>query len=500
MNATPLENILGLSLLRPAPRLIAEAILLGALVALPQLMRRLGTFRSAGFLMCAIGLALDLTATPAAVQWMEWPRWTAALGLIVFTWGLIRLLLDGADYAAHRSRTHFSTIFKDILMFAMYGIVVMAVLHVDFHVDPTPLLASTAVVAVVAGLALQESLGNIFSGLTLQLSKPFTPGDWVRSGLHVGRIQGIGWRSTAMITRANEKLEIPNASLAKEVLINYSNGAVADEFSVSLSYDAPPNFVRQTVSECLRDIPGVLRNPPVEVLATDYQDSGIRYRVKYWMANYSDADRLHDAVASSLWYALRRRAIEIPYPVRTLRMGPVPAARAAETEIVAELRQVDFLHDLREEELRMLLQGVTLLAFGAGEVVMREGDQGDSLYIIRTGTVEVVAAASDGQQVHIRDLERPAFFGEMALMTGEPRNATVRACTDAELLELGRAGFIQLFKAHPETAAQMGQVIARRMSERRELLAAAPHEDGAVTRANWLLSKMRAVFNLSPMH
>jgi CRP-like cAMP-binding protein len=303
-----------------------------------------------------------------------------------------------------------------------------------------------------------------------------------------------------VLSRANEKLEIPNAMLAKDVVVNYSNGVVADEISIGLSYDAPPNHVRAVITETLSGVAGVLQNPPPEILAWDFGDSAVRYRVKYWIADYSESDRVHDAVATSLWYALKRKAIEIPFPMRTIRRqpppGPVTGMAEFEHNIMEELRQVDFLRELSQEELRLLLPGVSVLQFGAGEIIVRQGDQGDSLYIIRNGTVEVVATADDGGQVHLRDLKRPSFFGEMALMTGEPRTATIRARTDAELLELGRGGFTELFKVHPEAATQMGEVIAQRMSERRELLAAAHRGDGTDSRANWLLAKMRAVFNL----
>jgi small-conductance mechanosensitive channel/CRP-like cAMP-binding protein len=504
MQPTPLQNLLGLGIVGPESRMIVEAIIAVAFVAATLAIRRRRIMRTPGFAMCVLGLSLDLVASPRSVQSMEWPRLAAALALILVSWGLIRLTLDAGDLVARRKRAHFSTILKELLMALLYGMVVLAVLREDFNVDPTHLLASTAVVAVVVGLALQESLSNIFSGLTLQLGKPFAPGDWVRSGSHIGRIQGIGWRSTAMITRANEKLEIPNAALAKDILVNFSNGIVGDEISIGLSYNAPPNYVHEIIMATLRDAPGVLQHPPPEVLTWDYGDYALRYRVKYWLADYAEVERVHDAVNTSLWYALRRKAIDVPYPVRTLRMQSEPAVNAGaeqfEHEIMAELRQVDFLHALRDEELRLLLPGVTLLSFGIGEVIVREGDQGDSLFIIRSGTVEVVAASSDGKPVHIRDLKRPAFFGEIALMTGEPRSATIRARTDAELLELNRDGFTELFKAHPETAAQMSEIISLRTTETRELLAAAPHADGAHTRAYWLVAKMRSVFNLASPH
>jgi small-conductance mechanosensitive channel len=500
MQATPMQSLLGEGLSRPEYRLIVE-IILALIFALLTLALRL--MRSVGFsgaLMCAVGFALDIAASPSFGPDTDWARVVAGLAEVLVLWGAIRLMFDASDIVGRRGRPLSSTIFKDILLFLLYGMVLLAVLRVDFRVDPTPLFASTAVVAVVAGLALQENLGNIFSGLTLQLSKPFAPGDWVRSGNNVGRVQGIRWRSTSVITRSNEKLEIPNSMLAKDVLVNYSNGVVADEISVGISYSAPPNYVREVLLETLRSASTVLQNPAPEILTSEYGDYAIKYRIRYWISDYGEAELVRDTVATSMWYALRRKDIEIPYPIRSLRLQPEQGkgsgAEAFEREIMAELRAMDFLRDLRDEELRLLLPEVTVLKFGAGEVIVREGDQGESLYLIRDGTVEVIALAADGQQVHIRDLKRPAFFGEIALMTGEPRNATIRARNDAELLELSRDGFTELFKAHPETAAKIGEVIALRMTETRELLTAAPHQDGPHTGARWFIGKMRAVFNL----
>ena len=505
MAPTPLQITLGLNLLGPSSRMIAEgALATVATVGAAAVQGRRLAMRAPALAMCAAGFVFDLIASQHVVRSMELSRWSGAIALVLVWWGVIKMVLDAADAAAHRRQAHFSTILKDLLVILLFAVVVIVVLTEHFHVDPTPLLASSAVAAVVLGLALQETLGNVFSGLTLQLGKPFVPGDWVRSGACVGRVQGIGWRSTAVITRANEKLEIPNAMLAKDIVVNYSNGVVCDEISIGLSYDAPPNHVREAILETLRSAPGVLHSPEPDVYTWEYGEYAVRYRVKYWLADYGEAERVRDVVSTSLWYALRRKAIEIPYPVRTLRR-PRPQVTSVETEeferaLMSELRQVDFLRDLDEQELRVLLAGVTALKFGAGEPIVREGEQGNSLYIIRSGTVEVLATATDGKQVHIRDLQCPAFFGEMALMTGEARNATIRARSDAELLELNREGFVELFKVHPETATKIGEVIALRMTERRELLAAAPHGDGTRTHTHWLLEKMRSAFNLTSLY
>jgi small-conductance mechanosensitive channel/CRP-like cAMP-binding protein len=498
-----LQMILGLSFLSPQHRVICELLLAFSLgVVALSLRGQKRAVRAMSLALCASGLLFDTAAQPQFALWKEWVRWASASGLLLVCWGVIKMLLDGIDAAAHRRRAHFSTIGKDLVMLLLFTLVAMMVMVEDVNVDPTPLLASSAVIGVVLGFALQETLGNIFSGLTLQLGKPFAPGDWVRTNNFVGRVQGISWRSTAVITRANERLEVPNSLIAKDVVVNYSNGIVADEVTIGLSYDAPPNYVREVITETLRGVPGVLQMPCPEIYTWEYGDYSVRYRIKYWITDYAEADRVHDTVNTALWYALRRKSIEIPYPIRTVRSGRKPlASRAAdefEREITSELRQVDFLSDLRDDELQVLLQGVTLLRFGAGEIIVREGDAGDSLYIIRSGEVEVMARANGAQEVHIRNLKPPTFFGEMALMTGEPRNATVRARTDAELLELSREGFIELFKSHPASAATMSEIIAFRMSERRESLAAASLRDTSRSHAGWLLDKISAVFNLSP--
>jgi small-conductance mechanosensitive channel len=501
MHPTPLQTILGLRSLGPDLRIIIDAIVIASLALFAFAVRtQMPSVRVTGVVMCAVGFAFDLIATPDTATIMGWAKWSGGVGIVLAIWGFIHLMLATADAAAHRTRAHFSTIFKDILMLTLWGLVLLVVLRQDFTVDLTPLLASTAVVAVVVGLALQESLGNIFSGLTLQMGRAFAPGDWVRSGEFVGRVQGIGWRSTAVITRANEKLEIPNALLAKEALVNYSVGAVADDIKIGLSYAAPPNYVREVILAALRDMPGVMQYPPPEVFTWEFCDSSIRYRVRYWMSDFADVDRLRDVVSTGLWYVLRRKAIEIPYPQMVIRSAHSRGAEVMdadfERQIMEGLRQVDFLRGLRDEELRLLVPGVVVQKFGAGESIVREGDEGESLFIMRLGTVEVVAA-KNGKQVHITNLSPPAFFGEMALMTGEKRTATICARTDVELLEVTRDAFGELFKNHPETAAQMGEVIAIRLTERNELLDAASQGDGVRNRAHWLMSTMRAVFNLS---
>src|SRR5208283_4109060 len=151
-----------------------------------------------------------------------------------------RLVLEFVDAITRRGKVHFSTITKDLLMLVLWFVVVMAVLYTDFGVQPLSILTTTTVFAAVLGFALQETLGIVFSGLSLSMGRPFDPGDWIRSGAHVGQVKGIAWRATTIVTRSGERLEVPNSVIAKDVLFNYTTGAVRDEITIGISYGVPP--------------------------------------------------------------------------------------------------------------------------------------------------------------------------------------------------------------------------------------------------------------------
>src|SRR5579885_152421 len=498
MDATPLHHILGIHLISLGWRVGVQALILLATLAIAFALRRRRLALSATtFVLMAAGMALDMIAVGMPAADVAAAHKVAAAAVVVFLFGAIRLVLETTDAITRRGRSHFSTIFKDLVMFALWGIVVGTMLYTDFGVQPLSILTTTTVVAAVVGFALQEVLSNIFMGLTLQLSKPFEPGDWVRAGDFVGRVRGIGWRSTTLVTRANERLDIPNTTIGKDVLVNYGDGEVADEVSVGISYDVPPNRAREVIVRALHDVPHVQQQPPPVVMPWEYGDSAIRYRVKYWISDFTLAEEIHADVVSNLWYALRRHRMEIPFPIRTLRRAPSvhPPEADYQKEMLQQLRKVDFLRELDENSLRMLLPSVEEREFGSGETLMRQGEAGETMYIIRRGVVEVLAHGEDGSDRHIATLGSPHVIGEGALLTGEARNATVRAKTDVEVIEVSREGFTHLFKHNPNTANAISEIVATRLSERMAALARGSEGDGRSGRSRWLLSKMREIFD-----
>jgi small-conductance mechanosensitive channel/CRP-like cAMP-binding protein len=496
LSGSPLEILFDLAAVHPFWHAILGLGLLSALGLLWLYLRR--GFQGRRFGGAVLFLAVAFAAE-AAIPWMR-PEWRStmtlrALSLLAFLFGLVRALIIIADGMAGR-RQGSSTIFRDLSTLFVYGVVILVVARTELGFDVTPLLATSALITAVVGLALQETLGNIFSGLSLQLQKPFQPGDWVRFGNYLGRVQGIGWRSTRLVTRALELLEVPNAHLAREVITNYRGNAVGDELFVGLSYEAPPNRVKEIVLRVLHHNPEISKSPPAQVWVVDYGDFAVKYRIRFWMTDYSRQDEVRDEIMTSLWYALRRNGLEIPFPIRTLHVKRMPVAPSRyekrQRDLVAALRQVDFLAGLGEEELETLVPNLFEAEFGRGETICREGEAGDTFYVVRSGVVEILARGTKGEQTHVRDLQAPAFFGEMSLLTGEPRSATVRAKTDTWVLVVEREGFENLFKARPSIAEAISHTLAARQSELRERRAAAV--DTAEGRSKTLLAKMRTIF------
>ena len=464
------------------------------------LRRRRWLVNSGSLILIALGLVADVL-TPSAAGMPTLTAWIGALALVFFYCGFAKLAVD--LIFRPRGPLQYSTIPRDVTLLLLSLLVVAIVFYAHLNFEVTKLFVSGAVITGTIGLALQEPLRNLFTGLSFHITKPFQPGDWVLFQTHLGYVKGTSWAATEIVTRANERVQIPNAMLISQPVTNFRNEVIADEIEVGISYEDAPGRVKEAILKVVRDIPHVLVDPPPQVFAWQYGDYAIKYRVRYYLGDYGMQETVRDTLVSSLWYALRRHAIDIPFPTQTLQMRrqhkPSRAHADYDREIMADLRRVDFLRELRDEELKMLLPNVTVHQFGAGEVIMHEGEPADSFCVIRSGTVDVSAKAADGSRRHLATTSfesRHPFFGEIAMMSGDLRGATVRAETEVEVLVMSRDGFAHLFKQHSQLAEPIGEIIAAREDENRQLLASAPGTDGTSGFRKKFVEKMRVLFDL----
>jgi len=466
--------------------------------------RRTRMFTPAGFIMLALGLTVDLMVPrgPGSPDWALYPR---AAAIVLLWFGVIRVGVESIEFVIRRRRVHVSTIATELTLTLLYAAIVLLVTRNILSFDLRRLVAIPALFALARALLQQHDL---FSGLLIQSQRPFRPGDWVRFGSQVGQVQGAGWRATRILTQAQESVTIPSGVLAKDVLTNYSaSGHVAGEILIARPYEEPPGEIETVVQRVLDSIPEILKEPPPEVSPWEYGDSSLRYRIRYWLADYANYDGVRTRIIRSLWYALRRHSLDLaPRMSLSQRMSPSQRstndngiAGATETRLMEDLRVVDLLKGLSDEDLRIVIPSIKLSQFGRGEVLIRQGETGDRFFILRRGRVEVVEERADGRAPifvnHIDHFSEKNFFGEISLLKGEPRTTTVRAVTDVEVLEINRLGFSHLFKARPEIAVKIAAIAAAREEETLARASATISSPAEREQQSRTLETMRRIFD-----
>jgi small-conductance mechanosensitive channel len=361
---------------------------------------------------------------------------------LLLTFGVINVLVVLAinPWREDRVPDQFPTIVQDAIVIGLFALA--AVLFMQEKI-----LATTAVGAVVLGFALQDTLGNLFAGLAIQIEKPFRVGHWVTIGGIDGAVTEVTWRATKIRTKAGNFVVVPNSVVAKETITNYSEPTQETriEVDVGASYSATPNDVKATIREALLGEPLIVRGREPDVLIVDFAESAITYRVRVWTTDFSADMAVRDRVRSLIYYAFRRCGISIPYPIQ-VQLSESEAAAAAAPPTSADA-----------------LQMVTIFAaLSAGEAIVREGAHGSSMFLLMRGEAVVTLARTRGEVARLRDGD---FFGEMSLLTGEPRTATVTAVTDCRLLEIGVDAFRTVALADPATIEHVTNAVATRRAE-----------------------------------
>lgn len=337
-------------------------------------------------------------------------------------------------------------------------------------VNATALGGGAAVVTLVLGLALQNVLGDLFSGVVLQFESPFKNGDWIKVGEMEGEVVELNWRATRLHSRENIAVVIPNSVVAKAELRNYAlftPHAAVDRY-VGTEYKEPPNRIKGALMEAMLQCGQVLRQPPPQVWTQEYGESAIIYRLRFWVRDFRRIPEISDEVMTNVWYVFKRNDITIPWPIRNVYMrSEEEPTREERTEVLADLlRQVDLFTPLPRETLQGLAEKMATKYFGRGEVLIEQGSEGDSFFIIEQGRVEVMVKQEEGRKPsRVAVLGPRDFFGEMSLLAGDRRTATVRAIEDTRVAVLDREPFAEVIEENPEVAAEMASIYYARSDQ-----------------------------------
>lgn len=392
-------------------------------------------------------------------------------GLIVFDLVLPACRIDAAVIVA------------DLILGGGYIVSTIAVLRSN-GMEPGSVVATSAVVSGILALSLQATLGNILGGVALQLDHSIHAGDWIQlpDGTQ-GKVRAVHWRHTVLETRNWDTVLVPNSSLlASNILIlgKRENAPLQHRmwvyFNVDFRYS--PGHVIAVVQEALRSTPieRVAMDPPPNVICYDFakdnRDSFAYYAVRYWLTDLAVDDPTSSAVREHVYAALRRANIPLARPTQTVLFAPddshdiegrAARHRAARAEVLAG---VELFKPLTDSERSYLADHLVYAPFAKGETITRQGAVAHWLYVLVAGKAEIRSKVEDDEKPRlVATLTAPALFGEMGLMTGEPRTADVVAITDVECYRLDKAGFERVIHDRPEVADAMSKTMAKRRIE-----------------------------------
>ncbi|HEY7117269.1 MAG TPA: cyclic nucleotide-binding domain-containing protein [Tepidisphaeraceae bacterium] len=468
---------LGHSLFWLGPALIAVGVLL--LWAVPPQRRRVGVslllLAVSGILLVA-SAALLTGGFSTADAIYHWTRFIGLLLLTVATINITAVLLFDVLLTAVRLRP--PAIVSDLLIAVAYIAAAIALLSL-IGVNLTGIVATSAVVTAVIGFSLQDTLGNVMGGMAVQLDRSIHVGDWIRVGESEGRVTQIRWRHTAIETRNWDTVLIPNSVLTKSVVtvLGRKSGRPIQHrqwvyFNVDFRHS--PTEVIDVVESALRgeSIANVAHDPAPNCVLMDFKESYGSYALRYWLTDLGPNDPTSSVVRGMVYAALKRAGIGLSIPAHSLFLTEEDGSRRDRKEgeetgrRVSALRGVELFAPLTDEERRQLAARLRMAPFVRGETIMRQGSRGDWLYILARGEAEVRVASDDGRSSrNVATLKSGDFFGEMGLMTGGERSATVVATADVSCYRLDKNDLEEILVRRAGIAGEMATILARRRAE-----------------------------------
>ncbi|MDJ0567897.1 MAG: mechanosensitive ion channel family protein [Pleurocapsa sp. MO_192.B19] len=363
-------------------------------------------------------------------------------------------------------------LFRDLsrVFLILFGIAI--VLSVVWGADLGGLIAALGVGSIVLGLALQDTLGNLFSGIALLFERPFTEGDWIEVDEMTGKVIEINWRSVHLLTRELEMLIIPNAVLAGATLRNYRRPQKlhVEPVDIGFSYNDPPNKVKRVMKETALATKGVLDKPEPVIQTISYDDSSIGYRVRLFLADYDQVPQIRDEFVTRIWYAAERNGLNIPFPIRTVYHNP-PVKNNSDAVLNS---YIEYMYSfpsfafVNHEIILELVQNASRKSFGEGEKALAQGMLTEGLYIIISGKASLTISRENSlREQEVAQLAHGDFFGESALSGKTISPVSVIALSDLEILILP----IEAMQVALDKSTRLRQEVGAVMETRRKAIA-----------------------------
>ncbi|HEY9530930.1 MAG TPA: mechanosensitive ion channel family protein [Burkholderiales bacterium] len=448
-------------------------------------------------------LALDLPGAAATVQTVF--RIVAMVALIrMLGFTVFRLLLPLLG-------RHPTRIIEDLALVLVYVGYAFVQLR-GAGVDLGSLVTTSAILTAVIAFAMQDTLGNLLGGLAIQVDNSVQVGDWVKVDDVTGRVRDIRWRTTLIETRNWETVLIPNSQLMKgRVAILGRREGSPRQWRRLLNFmvdpGVPPARVIAIVEDEMRElaIPNVARTPAASCVLFGFEMGNLRYQLRYFLTDILEDDTTDSMVRVHLFATLQRagiRVAEAQHTVHAVQRDEAHAETVKKRELtrrVQALSGVQLFAALSDDEKADIAERLQYAPFARGDVITKQGNQAHWLYVLAFGEAEVMYEPPAGPPQILGTVRAGEFFGEMALLSGDARSATVVAKTDVECYRLDRASFQELLAARPEVVDEVARIVGARkpgLEQVRETYAELKADKGNGEERATLVSRIRGFLGL----
>ena len=361
-------------------------------------------------------------------------------------------------------------ILRDLIDLAIITAITLVIIHRDYSINLVGIAATSAVLTAIIGLAAQETLKNLFAGLSLQLESPFHEGDWIDLGNTRGVVSSLQLMTTRIRTMEGALVVVPNSRIAAEGVLRFTAGEkVGQIIEVGLDYGFPPRQAIELIESVVSQHKLVLKTPPPEIMVHSYAESAVTYEIRIYQYSAPEMEELRSDLLEQIWYALQRIGQSIPYPVRVDRTTPAPVLLPSNAmdDIVIEdaIKSIDLFQNLNHIEIKELAQSAKCETFALGELLIQQGETGNGLFIVIQGELEATQIMNSGIKKVLGELYKKDVFGEMSLCTGASHIADIRCTKESVIVTIEREDLIPIMKIKPQLIEHMGSLMAQRQSK-----------------------------------
>jgi small-conductance mechanosensitive channel len=423
----------------------------------------------------------DAVHATLKIAWWLWAAW--------FVVGVLRVLV----VTEHRE----GKLIQDLLAGLVYLVAVFAIISYVFDLPVRGLLATSGAIAIILGLALQSTLSDVFSGIVLNFSSSYRPGDWISiDGTTEGRVIEMNWRATQLLTANRDLAIVPNSTIARAKIVNSSSPTGIHGMTVSVQLDTvtPPEACAEILQQAIVNTRLILAAPAPVVAVKSVTADATQFDINFFVEELAQATRAQN----KLWDAISRHLAAAGIRLAS-NQGPPAAAPLGDSKTPVErvFDLVALFTCLTAEERKTLAAKSRHRDYEAGEALIEPGIVLTSLFIIGAGVVSFTEVTSEGEIEFMR-IGPGDHFGEIGMLTGHPTGAALRALVPATSYELSKEDLAPVITARPEISRELCRALARRQAAGQLISSPEIGQNVPPSRlAAWFAERLHRLFDLA---